>query len=362
MFARGKTITSGRGRNMINPNRNIAKRIAPKFGWLAAAIAFAAPAANAQTVYGADVLVSNGKRSPAQAQLQQLLRPGDMVRDMLGWHKADPSCDLVSNPARRITIPAATMALYQNVQAAQGKNFVTLGFNNKHCGQLVNSGGKAFPDTPALRAEFAAYAAEVVRRVPALGGISLWNELNGTWSGGGLPVAQRLTQYCLLANAVIAEVRKVDKNVPIAIGATVGWNIDGWFIGMFNNYGCVGKGDPTIWLDVHPYLSGRKIVGTRKTDFQLWQASIANIRNAGITNPLAATEWGAKAAYIWQTAHPTGDYMTKFQSEVLAQDPNWAAAFWFEMLYDIKAPNAGLYDKDNQLTAFGVQYIDAFRN
>jgi hypothetical protein len=340
----------------------LSQKVAQKIGWLAAALVLAAPAATAQTIYGADVLVSNGKRSPTPAQAEQILAPGGMIRDMLGWHKADPNCDLISNPTRQITIPAAMMALYRTVEAAQGKNFVTLGFNNKHCGQPVNSGAKAFPDTPHLRAEFAAYAAEVVRRVPALGGISLWNELNGTWSGGGLPVPQRLTQYCLLANAVITEVRKVNPTMPIAIGATVGWNIDDWFIRMFDQYGCMGKGDPNIWLDVHPYLSGKKIVGTGKTDFQLWRASIARIRADGITNPLAATEWGAKVAYLWQTAHPAGNYMTKFRSEVLSQDPNWAAAFWFEMLYDIKAPNVGLFDQDGQLTLFGSQYIASFRD
>jgi len=338
----------------------IPKRMVNRIGLLAAAVVMSAAPAHAQIVHGAAVQVSNGKRTPAEAQLTQILRPGDMIRDMLGWHKADPDCDLVSNPARQITIPAAMMTLYQSVEAAQGRNFVTLGFNNKHCGQLVNSGARAFPDTPALRAEFAAYAADVVRRVPALGGISLWNELNGTWSGGGLPMPQRLTQYCLLANAVIAEVREVDPKIPIAIGATVGWNIDDWFIDMFDQYGCVGKGDPSIWLDVHPYLSGKIVSGTGKTDFQLWRTSIANLRKDGIINPLAATEWGAKAAYSWQTAHPTGNYMTKFQSEVLSQDPNWAAALWFELLYDIRAPNAGLYDKDGQLTSFGSQYIAAF--
>jgi hypothetical protein len=254
------------------------------------------------------------------------------------------------------------MTLYQRVAAAQGKNFVVLGFNNKNCGQLVNSGAKAFPDTPALRAEFAAYAAEVVRRVPSLGGISIWNELSGTWSGGGLPIPQRLTQYCLLVNKVIAEVRKVDKDIPIAIGASVGWNIDGWFIDMFDSYGCHGKGDPSIWLDVHPFLSGRTVSGTHKTDFQLWRMSVANIRKDGIGNPLIATEWGAKAAYNWQLAHPGGDYMTQFEIEVLSRDPKWAGALWFEMLYDIKAPNAGLYDKSDLLTAFGSQYIAAFRN
>jgi hypothetical protein len=328
--------------------------------WLLGAVALlAAPPADAQ-VYGAAVQVSNGKRSPTQAQLVQILRPGDMVRDMLGWQKADTTCDLATNPARQITIPAAMMALYQNVAAAQGRNFVTLGFNNKHCGQPVNSGAKTFPNTPALRAEFAAYAAEVARRVPALGGISIWNEMNGTWSGGGLPIPQRLTQYCLLANAVITEVRKVNPDIPIAIGASVGWNVDGWFIGMFDQYGCIGRNDPRIWLDVHPFLSGKKIAATHKTDFQMWQASVANIRNDGITNPLAATEWGAKAAYTWQTAHPTGNYMAQFQNQVLSRDPNWAAAFWFEMLYDIHNPNAGLFDQNGFLTAFGNQYLGTF--
>lgn len=328
----------------------------------AAVIVLAAKPGHAQTIHGADVQVSNGKRMPAVSQLEQILAPGDMIRDMLGWQKADPRCDLVADPTHRITIPANMMMLYQSVADARGINFVTLGFNNKNCGQTVNSGAKTFPDTPKLRAEFAAYAADVVRRVPALGGISLWNELNGTWSGGGLPVPQRLTQYCQLANAVIAEVRKVDRKIPITIGASVGWNVDNWFIGMFDQYGCVGKGDPTIWLDVHPFLSGKIVPGTGKTDFALWRASVAAIRKDGISNPLAATEWGAKAAYNWQLAHPAGNYMTEFRKQVLSQDDNWAAAFWFEMLYDIKAPNAGLFDKNGLMTAFGSDYADAFRN
>lgn len=332
-----------------------------RIGLAAAALCWGILPARAETLYGAAVQVSNGKRIPAVAQLQQILRPGDMVRDVLGWHRVDPHCDLASNPAGQIEIPDAMMTLYQNVAAAGGKNFVTLAFNNKNCGQIANSGAKDFPDTPALRAEFAAYAAEVVRRVPALGGISIWNELNGTWNGA-LPASQRLPQYCLLANQVIAQVRQVNPDIPIAIGASVGWNVDGWFKDMFDRYGCVGKGDPTIWLDVHPFLNGKIVPWTHKSDFQLWRITVANIRKDGITNPPAATEWGAKSAYVWQTAHPGQDYMTYFQSQVLAQDPGWAAAFWFEMLYDRKAPNVGLYDQNDLLTSFGAQYIDAFRN
>jgi hypothetical protein len=311
--------------------------------------------------HGVAVQVSNGKRIPSAAQLREILRPGDMVRDVLGWHRVDRSCDLATNPARQIEIPDAMMTLYRNVAAAQGQNFVTLAFNNKKCGQPGNSGAQTFPTTPALRAEFAAYAADVARRVPSLGGISLWNELNGTWNGK-LPMSQRLTQYCLLANDVIAAVRKVNPKLPIAIGASVGWNVDAWFIEMFEKRDCIGKGDPNIWLDVHPFLNGKKVGKTKKTDFQLWQASVDNIRKHGITNPLIATEWGAKAAYVWQTAHPGKSYMKEFQEEVLSQDPDWAGAFWFEMLYDVKAPNAGLYNKSDELTLFGSQYLETFRN
>ena len=309
---------------------------------------------------GVAVQVSNGKKIPTQAQLEQILRPGDMVRDILGWQKADAHCDLTANPGRQIEIPADMMTLYGRVQAAGGMNFVTLAFNNRNCGQASNSGAQTFPDTPALRAEFAAYAAEVARRVPALGAISIWNELDGTWNGGIASQSERLAQFCLLANAVISEVRKVNKTLPIAIGATIGPDIDGWFIEMFDQRGCMGKADPTIWLDVHPYLSGRKILSAHKIDFTLWRNSIANMRSDGIANPLAATEWGAKAAFLWQTAHPAGDYMTKFQNDVLSRDSGWATALWFEMLYDRRSPNAGLYDKSDTLTAFGTRYLGAF--
>src|SRR5258706_14019896 len=92
----------------------------------AALVVLTAAPVHAQ-VYGAAVQVSNGKRMPAEAQLAQILRPGDMIRDMLGWHKADPTFDLVGNPARQITIPAAMLTLYQSVEDGRGKDFVSLG-------------------------------------------------------------------------------------------------------------------------------------------------------------------------------------------------------------------------------------------
>src|SRR5262245_26911104 len=223
---------------------------------LAASIVLLSSAAHAAG-HGVAVQVNEGKPVPTIAQLKTVLAPGGLVRDVLGWHKADPKCNLRTDPALPLVIPASLARLYQNVAAAGGKNFVTLAFNNRNCGQLSNAGGAAFPNTAALRAEFAAYAVRVVKQVPALGGISVWNELNGTWDGGYTNRADKLRNYCPLANAVINEVRKVNAGLPIAIGATVGWNIETWFTEMFDAYDCMGKADSSIWLDVHPYLSGK---------------------------------------------------------------------------------------------------------
>ncbi|HXJ03145.1 MAG TPA: hypothetical protein VNH44_18140 [Micropepsaceae bacterium] len=326
---------------------------------LTAALMLLGSGASAQTP-GVAVQVSGGKPIPSVSQLQTILRPGGFVRDVLGWHKADPKCNLLRSPSTGITIPTSMDTLYRNVQAAGGKNFVTLAFNNMKCGQPTLSGAVTFPDTPELRAEFAAYAAGVVRQVPALGGISIWNEMNGTWSGGFHNRAAQLTAYCALSNAVITEVRKVNADIPIAIGATVGWSIDRWFNDMFDVYGCMGKGDATIWLDVHPFLRGRKIPGYRQTDWDGWNSSVGNLRAHGVSNPLFATEWGAKAGYRWSLAHPHGNYMSTFQARVLAQDPGWAGFLWFEMLYDKDIPHAGLFDASGGLTPLGNQYVSEF--
>ena len=327
---------------------------------LALALLTLGSAAHAQ-VHGVAVQVSGGKRVPTTDQLKTVLKPGDFVRDVLGWHRVDKKCNLRANPTALLTIPTPSAVLYANVLAAGGKNFVTLAFNNKFCGQSANSGGAAFPDNPMLIAEFAAYAAAVAKQVPALGGLSIWNELNGTWKGGYKNDADKLANYCRLSNAVIAEVRKVNAKLPIAIGATVGWNISGWFIDMFDTYGCVGKGDPTIWLDVHPYISGKIDKAQHKNDWTLWNEAVARIRADGITNPLAATEWGAKSYFTWQSSHPDGDYVKTFQNRVTTADSNWATFIWFEMLYDKAMPNAGLFDQAGELTPVGVQYVDDLR-
>jgi len=309
---------------------------------------------------GVAVQVSGGKAIPTVAQLHTVLKPGDFVRDILGWHRADTGCDLRNNAAKPITIPTTMAALYANVAAAGGANFVTLGFNNKACGQPTISGVQAFPNTPELRAEFAAYAVAVVKQVPALGGISIWNELNGTWSGGYKNRAQQLTDYCLLSNAVVTEVRKITPNLPITIGATVGPDVGQWFVDLFETYGCIGKNDPLIWLDVHPYLSGKIYTPLRQVDWRVWDDAVTSIRAHRIANAFIATEWGARAAYVWTQDHSNGNYLHVFHSRMLATDPNWAGFVWYEMLYDKSAPHAGLFDATGALTSFGTQYVREF--
>jgi hypothetical protein len=142
-----------------------------------------APPAAAQ-IHGVAVQVSQGQAVPTPAQLREVIAPGDFVRDLAPWARMDPGCNLTSDANAQIVIPPEMQALYDTVAAAKGKNFITLGFNNAACGQRSNYGAAGFPNTPALRAEFASYAAQLVKTVPALGGISIWNEMNGSFNGG----------------------------------------------------------------------------------------------------------------------------------------------------------------------------------
>ncbi len=311
---------------------------------------------------GVDVHVNEGGNVPAVDELQTVLNPGDMVRDVLGWHLVDPSCNLRNKPSA-LAISKAMSALYANVGAAGGKNFVTLAFNNTHCGQSSNSGHKTFPNTDMLRAEFAAYAVAVVEQVPALGGVSVWNEFNGNAGGGIKGNAQKLSQYCLLSNAVITEIRKINKDIPIAIGATVGRGIADWFTSMFDTYGCIGKNDPTIWLDVHPYLTGQFVNGNKENTWQLWNDDVAAIRADGITNPLFGSEWGGSAATRWVGIHPGGNYMTTFDAAVTAHDPAWAGLLWYELPAGNAVKSPGLFDRSGlNLTTFGSQYVAAYKH
>ncbi len=326
---------------------------------LAASLASAAAVAN--PLRGVDVQVNEGHAVPTVTQLTTLLNPGDIVRDVLGWARVDRACDLTRHPAH-FKLPSSMAQLYANVQQAGGRNFVTLGFNNAHCGQKIVSAGQAFPDTDALRAEFIAYALAVIRQVPNLAGVSIWNEMNGQFNGGYATPGEAMAAYCRLANAVVAAIRAENTDLPIAIGATGGPDIDIWFIPLFDQYGCVGKGDPTIWLDVHPYLGGVIDPASGLVDWDSWNQRLGNVRTDGISNPLIATEWGDSTAAKWLAANPGGNYMSLFDAEVTARDNAWAALAWFEATYDKSVPRSGLFGPDGvTLSPLGVQYVGAYR-
>jgi hypothetical protein len=313
-------------------------------------------------VHGIAVQVSQGQDIPTAAQIRTLTNPGDFVRDLAPWARTDPDCDLATMPGATISIPPEMQTLYNRVAQTGRKNFVTLGFNNINCGQASNLGWLDFPNTPQLRAEFAAYAVQLVQTVPQLAGISIWNEMNGAFNGGYAgpgSIAQKLTAYCQLANTVVTEVRKVNPTIPIAIGASVGWNIQGWFSNMFNKYGCMGKNDPTIWLDVHPFISG-VYSPTVNNGWTKWPKQIAYIRAHGINNPLIATEWGGTAAVKWMKQVPGGNYPLEFQNRIIAPDPSWAGLMWFEALYDTAIPKVGLIDAAGALTPAGQDYVGTF--
>src|SRR5215469_3719984 len=111
---------------------------------------------------------------------------------MLGWHK-------VEQVAGRHAMPPQQWQSYQNVAAAGSYNLVTLGFGNA----LYGSNGYqakvddfGLPVTPQQIQAFTKYAVWVVSNdggsapdakaanIPNLYGVSIWNELNGSWDGG----------------------------------------------------------------------------------------------------------------------------------------------------------------------------------
>jgi hypothetical protein len=324
---------------------------------LLSALCAAAPA-QAQ-IHGIAVQVSQGQAIPTQEQIVSLTNPGDFVRDLAPWSRTDPGCDLTKTQGAVIAVPPALQTLYDSVAATGRKNFLTLGFNNVACGQVSTLGWTGFPNTPELRAEFSAYAVQLVQTVPQLGGISIWNEMNGAFNGGykgpGTGSAKAIA-YCQLANQVITDVRKVNKTIPIAIGASVGWNIQGWVTKLFTKYGCMGQNDSNIWLDVHPFISG-----TSPTQgWAKWSKQIAYIRAHGINNRLIATEWGGSAAAKWMKQIPGGNYPQEFRSRIITPDSSWAGLIWFEAMYDTAIPKVGLIDSNGQINQAGRDYVDAF--
>ena len=139
----------------------------------------------------------------------------------------------------------------------------------------------------------------------------------------------------------------------------MGWNIQGWFTNMFNKYGCMGKNDPTILLDVHPFISG-VYAPTANNGWTKWPKQIAYIRKKGINNALIATEWGGSAAAKWMQQVPGGNYPQQFQDLIIAPDASWSGLMWFEAMADTAIPKVGLIGSNGALTPVGQNYVAEF--
>jgi hypothetical protein len=284
-----------------------------------------------------NVQVNEGETPPSVHMLQAILPKGGCVRDMLGWHQ-------VEQVAGQLVMPAGQWQSYQNVAAAGGYNIVTLGFGNALYGsngyqaEVDNFG---LPVTMQQIQAFKKYAVWVVSNdggaspdsaaanIPNLYGVSIWNELNGSWTGGISNIATREEIYAKLINVVGPAIRAANPDVKVIVGATVGSNTGGWYLHLFADH-MWGKNDPGIYLDVHPYL-GQALTPANQNVPQLaiWNRSMKRIRGAGINNALFATEWGGWIGNLVETKNPGVNYFDWMQANLFGKE-NFAGTAWFE--------------------------------
>jgi len=220
---------------------------------------------------GVCCLASNGATIPTVDQLRRFLPNGGSVRDTLGWHR-------VEQIKGTYGLPDYTKQLYANVAEAGCQNLVTLAFGNK----LYTGTNMDFPIIAPDQAAFTRYAVWVVRNVPNLAAISIWNEYNGSFGSGTVP--ERQAHYAALLKLVVPAIRAANPSVKIIAGATVGWNIDGFFKHIDALYSFKN----VDYLDIHPYLNADHL--------DTFAQQMARIRAAGIMNPAFYTEHGGPNA------------------------------------------------------------------
>jgi len=314
-----------------------------------------------------NVQVNEGENPPSIQMLQAILPKGGCVRDMLGWHQ-------VEQVAGQHMMPTRQWKSYQDAAVAGMYNVVTLGFGNALYGSngyqaKVDNFG--FPVTTQQIEAFKKYATWVVSNdggglpdpaaanIPNLYGVSIWNELNGTWNGGIGDIVTRIAAYAKLMNVVGPAIREANPNVKVIVGATVGSNISGWFLHMFADH-MWGKNDPSVYLDVHPYI-GESLTPTNHNVPQLvtWSYSMRRIRDAGINNALFATEWGGQIGNVVETHNPGVNYFDWMQVNLFSNE-NFAGTAWFESTDFGNFGNPGLIvdvSGSLQTTRLGNEFI-----
>lgn len=274
-------------------------------------------------IKGVCTLASNGGPIPTPDHLRTYLPEGGTVRDVLGWHR-------VEKTRGQYAIPDFASNLYANVSAAGCQNVVTLAFGNK----LYGGKDMTIPRTPEQIAAFACYTAYVVQNVPNLLAVSIENEENGSFDNGS--PTERIARYAALLQGAVPAIRKANPAVKIIAGATVGWNVDGWYQNLDKQFSL----KQFDYLDIHPYLGAPKL--------STWILKMAAIRKHGIANPAWYTEVGGSDAGKLGAA-----YWPLFDQIVAADPVPVAGSNYFLLQATQKFPGCGLMDQAGKETAIG---------
>lgn len=193
------------------------------------------------------------------------------VRDEQYWQQIEPQPGEYADPER--------YARYMHaLRRADIEPLLVLSFANPH----YDDGQTPF--TPAGRAAFAAYGAELVRRHrDQVAAVEVWNEINGTFCSGPCRQDRAGTYATLLADSYAA-LKAADPGVTVVGGAAVKVPLP-WFDAL------IARGATAHWdaVAVHPY-GGEPEHAVRDV-----AALQQRLRAAGSDAPVWATEFGTGA-------------------------------------------------------------------
>lgn len=157
------------------------------------------------------------------------------VRDEQYWNQVEPKPGKYTDPDRYARYMRA-------LRQADIELLLVLSFANPHY-----DGGQT-PHTPAGRAAFAAYGAELVRRYgDQLAAVEVWNEINGTFCSGPCRQDRPGTYAALLADSYGA-LKAANPDMTVVGGAAVKVPLP-WFDAL------IARGAAAHWdaVAVHPY-------------------------------------------------------------------------------------------------------------
>jgi hypothetical protein len=320
-------------------------------------------------VAGLAVQVNEGEPVPDMSVFKAFLRPGQTVRDALGWRRVEHS-------KGGFQLPQPDADLYARVAAAGGKNVVSLFSGNELYGMKSDD----FPVTPEQIEGFANFAAWVVgndgaghadaraANIPNLYAVTVWNEMNGTWHGTIQKTPDREAAMAALLKALVPKIRAANPAVHIAAGAFVG------FQGLAEWFRQIGKSfdwSSVDWLDIHPYFGDQKAA-----PLEQWTEAMQKLRagNPGqgippIRNPAYYSEWGGPSAVHYEQAHASDpaapNYFEWFDQNVVGADPvPVAGGDYFTLVSNANFPRQGLTKNASSAaditelgTAFRARYL-----